>query len=141
MRILVDTNVVLDILLDRKDYLEDSFLACNIALHNGDKLFFSSSSVTDIFYIIKKIKGKDKALECVKRLSVIMEFAEVNSDSIFNAISSSINDFEDAVIDSVAKGIKASYILTRNIADFKNSNIKAILPKTFCESFGYCLKS
>ena len=127
MRILLDTNIVLDILLKREGLFDESYKVVEHAIKRGDKMFISSSAVTDIYYIIKKeTSDHKKALDGIKRLAALMDFAEVNEKCILSAIESKIGDYEDAVIDAVAKTIKASFIVTRNIRDFKKSEVEAI---------------
>lgn len=129
MRILVDTNVILDIILERKQFLDDSKKSIIKAINSGDRLFFSSSAVIDVFYVVHKITGsREKALEGIITMSAFMDFAEVNEKCILNALVSDMNDFEDSVIDSVASYIKADMILTRNVSDFTNSKISAVCP-------------
>ena len=132
MKILVDTNIVLDIFLNRPDFVEDSQAALEKALTNGDRLFFSTSSVTDVYYIVRKNTGdRKKALEAIQELCALFTFAEVNSDCIYSATLSNINDFEDAVIDSVGTSIKADYLMTRNVNDFKNAKNRIITPDDY----------
>ncbi|MBP3869624.1 MAG: PIN domain-containing protein [Faecalicoccus sp.] len=132
MKILLDTNVVLDILLDRKPFIIDSYGALKKALEEGHILYISASAATDIFYIVRKAtKSKTQTIQHMKTLAKIMNFAKVEEDDILNALSSEIQDFEDAVVDSVAKSMQADLILTRNDKDFKNAGVKVITPANF----------
>ena len=132
MKILVDTNVVLDILLKRKDFVEVSQGALEKALTNGDRLFFSSSSVTDVYYLIRKQTGnKEIALNAIKKMAEFLVFAEVNGNCVLAATFSKLSDYEDAVIDAVASNLKADLILTRNGKDFRNAKNKAMSPSEF----------
>ncbi len=132
MRILLDTNIILDILLERKGFVDDSLNAFQKALSKGDRLYLSSSSVTDVFYIIRKqTNSKEKALEAITGLAKLMYFADVNEDCILKTLKSKIEDFEDAVVDEVASHIKADYIITRNINDFKYSKNTIITPNEY----------
>lgn len=129
MRILVDTNVVLDILLKRTEFVQDSYGALEKAYNKGDILFLSASAITDIYYLIRKeTSNKAMALDSIKKLCVFFSLAEVNDSSIILALNSRIKDFEDAVVDSVAQQIKADFILTRNEKDFIGSKTIAKTP-------------
>jgi predicted nucleic acid-binding protein len=136
VKILVDTNVILDILLRRQEFLLDSQRALEMAITQGDRLFFSSSSVTDVYYLIRKQTGdKTIALNAIKQMAEFLTFAEVDGNCILAATFSKLNDYEDAVVDAVASNVKANYILTRNVGDFKNANNKAIDPFTFVRNY------
>ena len=76
MKILVDTNVILDILLRRQEFVLDSQRALEMAITQGDRLFFSSSSVTDVYYLIRKQTGdKTIALNAIKQMAEFLTFA------------------------------------------------------------------
>lgn len=129
MIVLLDTNVVLDVLLGREEFLKDSLDVMTKAVNNGDRMYITASSITDIYYLMRKqTQNKDRAISDIKKLATLFSFAEVNEECIMRAFDSKLNDFEDAVVDSVAKHIKADYIITRNIKDFKRSKTKAITP-------------
>lgn len=132
MKILVDTNVVLDIILNRPDFVQDSQLALEKAMSNGDRLFFSSSAATDVYYVVRKETGdREKAIEAIQDLCVLFAFADVNGECISDALFSKIDDFEDAVIDTVASNLKVDYLMTRNLNDFKNSKNQIITPSEY----------
>ncbi|MCR5309106.1 MAG: PIN domain-containing protein [Bacilli bacterium] len=132
MKIFVDTNVIIDILLNKANFVEDSQKALELGFANGDRMYFSSSSVTDVYYLLRKaFQSKENALDAIKDLVVLFDFVEVNEDCILKAIDSKICDFEDAVIDAAASKIEADYILTRNVDDFKNSLNLVINPTDF----------
>ena len=132
MKIVIDTNIVLDILLERKVYLENSLLSIKKAIDNGDRLFISASSATDIYYIILKHTGsRIIALDGLKKLAEIATFAEVNDECIYTALYSKLTDFEDAVVDAVATSVSADVILTRNTLDFANSTNTIMAPIDF----------
>ena len=132
MKLLFDTNILLDILLNRKDYVDQSLESMEKALNNGDRLYMSASAFTDVYYILKKqLKSGEMALKGIKRLARIFQFAKVDEDIIILATCSKMLDFEDAVVDAVAYRIKADYIITRNTDDFKESIVKAISPSDF----------
>ena len=85
-----------------------------------------------MYYIVRKKTGdRKKALEAIQELCALFTFAEVNSDCIYSATLSNINDFEDAVIDSVGTSIKADYLMTRNVNDFKNAKNQIITPDDY----------
>jgi predicted nucleic acid-binding protein len=129
MKILIDTNVVIDILLKRQPYYEDATLISILLEKSILEGYISASAITDIYYIISKdLKDKKKSLEKIKDLLNIIFIASVNESNIYEAIDSDWNDFEDSLQYVVGKEIDVDYIVTRNIQDYEKSFIKIIEP-------------
>ena len=140
MKILIDTNIMLDILLDREGFSCYSKKAIEKAIMRGDKLYFSSASLTDLYYLInKQTKNSKLALNAIREMSTFLNFCDVNEEIVLSATLSKINDYEDAVLDMIVANNKIDYIMTRNIVDFKNSINKIITPKDFLDSNDFLL--
>lgn len=132
MRVLIDSNVILDVLMMRQPFFDASNNAIEKLISSGNKLYISASCLTDIYYLLMKaIKDRTKVLEEIKKIITIINIAKVDELCISNAIKSKMVDFEDAVVDSVASSIKAAYILTRNEKDFKNAANAIRTPSQF----------
>ena len=131
MKILLDINVILDVLLDRESFKEDSLNAMKKAINEGHILYISASAVTDIFYVLKKANGKTEAINHLKNLLSILNVVEVNESCILNALNSKINDYEDAVVDETAVYSSIGLILTRNIKDFKQAKTIVMTPSDY----------
>ena len=132
MRILIDTNVILDILQKREPFFADSYRALRKAIEDDAECLLCASAVTDIFYMLRKdIGSAQKAKEQIERLAQLVSFADVQGMDIHAALMRAMPDFEDAVVDVVAERNGAGCILTRNIRDFAGSVVPAILPADF----------
>lgn len=132
MRVLIDTNVILDILQKREPFFTDSYRALRRALENDAECLISASAATDIFYVLRKSLGSaQQAKEHIDQLAQVVRFADVQGMDIHTALMRAMPDFEDAVVDAVAERSGVSYILTRNIRDFTGSVVPAILPADF----------
>lgn len=132
MKILIDTNVILDIIQKREPFFSNSYQALRNAIETDTECMISASAVTDIFYILRKsLQSSQKAKARIEQLSQIVTFADVQGADIHTALMRSIPDFEDAVVDAVAERNRASYILTRNVKDFAGSSVPAITPTEF----------
>lgn len=132
MRILIDTNVILDILQKREPFFADSYRALRKAIENDAECLISASAATDIFCMLRKSLGSaQQANEQIEQLAQLVSFADVQGMDIHTALMRAMPDFEDAVVDAVAERNGASYILTRNIKDFAGSAVPAILPSDF----------
>lgn len=129
MKLLIDTNVILDILLKREPFFADSYQALRTAIDNDDECCISVTAATDIFYILRKaLQSADQAKLYLGNLSQLAEFTDVLAIDAIDALSSDVADYEDAVVESVAFRIGADYILTRNIKDYVNSKVPAVTP-------------
>lgn len=134
MKILIDTNIIIDILQKREPFFTYSFLAIQKAISDEIECLLSASAATDIYYIMKKALGSDnKARDELMYLSMMVSFTDVLGSDIQAALLSPLSDFEDAVVDAIAARTGASYILTRNHKDFDRSNVPAITPKEFLD--------
>ena len=132
MRILIDTNIVLDIIQKREPFFADSYQALRKAIETDAECLISASAATDIFYIFRKaFQSAQKAKARIEQLSQIAAFVDVQGADIHTALIRSMPDFEDAVVDAVAARNGADYILTRNIRDFAGSSVPAITPAEF----------
>ena len=135
MKILLDTNVVLDILLDREPFRDDSLNAMKSALEKGHLLYLSASAVTDVFYVLRKAtRSKQETLIHLRTLLKIVSIASANEKIILNAVGSQISDFEDAVVDETASYNDIDLILTRNSKDFRKANTKVMTPAEYLKS-------
>lgn len=132
MRILIDTNVILDILQKREPFFSDSYQALHKAIESETECLISASAATDIFYLLRKsLRSTQQAKERLEQLAQLVTFADVQGMDIHMALLRSMPDFEDAVVDVVAERYGASYILTRNLKDFTGSVVPAILPSDY----------
>ena len=131
MRLLLDTNIILDFYEEREPFLdaaEQILRECAEGSHTG---LVSASSMTDIYFLLSRSLNKDVAIDCVRKLLDMMEVAEVNGSDLHRAVASNMPDFEDAVVAFCAKRAKVDYIITRNKPDFEQSPIPSLTPDEF----------
>ena len=132
MKILVDTNVILDILLKRSSFYQDSFAIFQLIDQERIAGYITASVITDIFYIAnKETKKAETVYVGIENLTSLFSIAVVSEATITNALALRWNDFEDAVQFIAAKENNVDYIITRNEADFKNSDIPCMSPTDF----------
>ncbi len=132
MNVLADTNVILDVILKREPYFAASYEILNLAAQDKISVMITASSVTDIYYLLRK-SGKGDAFirNALNQLFTIVRLADVRADGIHRALQSPVADFEDAVAIEVARRNACEMIITRNIKDFSGSVIPAIIPQDF----------
>ncbi len=132
MKVFYDSNVVLDVLLNRTDFLTDSFAALKFSETRKVKGYISVVSTTDIFYLVNRnLKDTQQSIEKMRVLFSIVDIAKADKKIALNALNSGWKDFEDAVQYSVAKKLGAKYIITRNQKDYLKSDIQVVSPKEF----------
>ena len=134
MTILLDTNVVLDILLNRKPWYTNAALIFGMAQQNLIKCYVSASTITDLFYITEKENGKNNAREAIKRLLKVFYPATVTDKNIYQALDLNWDDFEDSVQFIVGSDLSVDYIVTRNTKDFTSSSIDVVTPEQFIQT-------
>ena len=95
------------------------------------KAYLAAHTVTTIFYLAAKARGKEFAKGCISDLLSVFRIAPVKESNLRLALDSKINDFEDAVQFAAAKEVAAEFIITRNVGDYKKSTIPATTPGLF----------
>lgn len=128
-RILLDTNVILDIALKREPHFEYSSKIFEL-IDKGQILgCITATTVTDIYYISKKEKGNKVAIEFISKLIEIVDVIGVDKNTIIKALKSNLSDFEDAVQVTAAEFNEIGTIITRNKSDFLNIGLEILSPK------------
>lgn len=128
MKVLIDTNIILDVLCKRPAFYEDSakiFKLCEVKKISG---VISALSIPSIMYILRKELDADKTREILDSLMLIFSVADLKADDLKKAADMRFKDYEDAIQSACATRIKANYIVTRNIKDFSESKVTAIKP-------------
>ena len=132
MKYLIDTNIILDVLLKREPFYNDSASILTLSRQEDIILYVSASSITDIYYIsYQTLRNKEKVKQMLRKLLKIVLIAGVSGDEIRNALALSWRDFEDSVQYSVALLQEMDGIVTRNPSDYKEAEIKVWRPEEF----------
>jgi predicted nucleic acid-binding protein len=131
VKTLFDTNVILDVLLDREPFSNDAALLLSKVEQSEIIGFICDTTVTTIHYIATKALGPSAASQHIKSLLSLFVIAPVNRMVLENAAASKFADFEDAVLHEAACHAGAKYIVTRNIGDFKYSKLPVFTPLEF----------
>lgn len=136
MKVLIDTNIIIDVLAKREPFLEASAQILRLSETGKITAFISANSVTDIVYILRKyIADKSVLISTVQNLLRIVDIADVLKADILRAFELKFSDYEDALQARCAKRIKAKCIITRNLSDFVNSPVPAFTPEAFLKEF------
>lgn len=134
MVILIDTNVALDFLTMRPPYYEDARDVIRICAEDKMKGCIAFHSLPNIFYILRKSHSEADRRAMMKKLCCVLQVVAASHEKVCEAIEQTgFADFEDCLQEKCAKEVSADYIITRNLEDFKNSQIEAISPREFVE--------
>jgi predicted nucleic acid-binding protein len=128
VRVLVDTNVVLDVLLDRRPFAEAATQVFALVEESRIEGFLCATTVTTVDYLLGQALPPREARAALQRLLGLFEIAPVNRPVLEQALRSDIADYEDAVIEQAARLISADAIVTRNLTDFVKSSVTAFDP-------------
>jgi len=135
MKVLLDTNVLLDYLTKRDPFYADSRKIMDLC--SSDKITgcMAAHSVMNMFYILRKEYSLDERRAMLLRLCKVIEIEGIGSDKIISALNRlDFSDVEDCLQDECASSFGAQYIVTRNLGDYSNSKIPAILPADFLQN-------
>lgn len=136
MKLLIDTNIVLDVLLKREPFYHSAVKVMNLAQYDDVQEFVSASAITDIYYIAyKQIKDRELVIDLIRRLLTIVSVAAVSGQEIVQALDMGWKDFEDAVQYSVALMGEMEGIVTRNPKDYENADINIWLPEQIIKDY------
>lgn len=135
MRALIDTNVLLDAIFRREPFFEDSKKVFEMARDGKIEGYISVQSLKDIFYLCKKINGREHCFDAIEKLSFLFKVVDVTGQDSFSALMSDIDDYEDGLLIFSAKRNNIDAIITRNGKDFVESDIILIDPKNIDRYF------
>jgi predicted nucleic acid-binding protein len=134
MKVLIDTNVVLDVLINNAAFFANSKKIFDFAEQKRITGFISASAITDIYYIAQRKFGKKTIKEAIKKVLKIFYPATVTDNNIYQALDLDWDDFEDSVQYIVGEGLSVDYIVTRNTKDFASGSIPVVTPERFIET-------
>ena len=135
VKILVDTHVVLDLLLDRSPFSDAAARIFSLVENSEVEAALCATTVTTIDYLLSRSLPRDEAKTALQRLLELFEIAPVNRSVLEEALQSRMPDFEDAVLSHAANLVGAAAIVTRNTKDFRHSPVKALDPHEFLSVF------
>lgn len=129
MRVLFDTNVILDVLLARKDFVELSSALVGMVENKIIEGYLCATTITTLDYLISKSLNKKQAKVEIIKLLKIFRIADVNSKVLALSVNSKFDDFEDAVQYYSGECSEVDGIVTRNTKDYKNAKLPIYNPE------------
>ncbi|MHC5723755.1 MAG: type II toxin-antitoxin system VapC family toxin [Nostoc sp.] len=129
MKVLLDSNVILDVALKRQPFFSNSDTVVSFVEEGQIEGYICASSFSDLYYIIRKDKGRNLALEFLREIVTFCRVATVDSTTINMALNTNFRDFEDAIQYSTAVLNQLDAIITRNPRDFPVATPTIITPE------------
>ena len=133
MKVLIDTNVVLDFLLERKPFVE---AAADLfeKIDNGQvKAFIAATTITNIYYILRKSSSSTIAIDAIQQILRDLNICPVDLMILQQAVEMNFSDFEDAVQYACALTWQVDAIVTRDVSGFTTSQIRVVSPDELIE--------
>jgi len=135
MRVFLDTNILLDVLLNRAGLVAESeevILRCEKA---GDPMFIAWHGLATAYYLLRRGRTEAEAMLEVDKLLAWARVADAGDAHARSARGYGFSDFEDALQAASAAACSADCIVTRNVADFTRSQVVALSPAEFLAKF------
>lgn len=132
-KILVDTNIVLDLLGKREQFLSEAQILFSLADRKKVKLYVSSLTFANTYYILTKDLKSADVRKTLRKFKLLVEILSMDDKIIDLSLNSDFKDFEDAIQYYTALENKLNLILTRNLKDFKLSKLPVMSAKEYLE--------
>ena len=134
MKAIIDTCIIIDALQSRAPFSTEAQNIFLEAANNSFEGYITANATTDIYYLMHKyFNNNDDTRKQLNKLLELFNIADTTKQDCIDALNGNISDYEDAVLHSIAVREKADCIVTRNVSDFKNSNIPIYTPAQFLQ--------
>ena len=135
MNCMIDSNIILDVMLEREPFYRTSGKVLELCEKKKIHGFVTASTITDFFYITRKATGSvDKACAVIEKTLEIVKVLPVTNEDINRALMIKAKDFEDCLLAVCAKNNHCDAIVTRNSNDFRNFGISLLTPEEAVQS-------
>lgn len=133
MKVFLDTNIALDFILEREDFVDDAKRIIAYCLNCQYPLYLSSISFANISFIARKGHDGKNIRDILSLLRKMVHVTTSDEQVVDEALNANNKDFEDAMQYYSASTVGADVIITRNVQDFPLGMIKIMKPKDFIE--------
>ena len=127
--ILLDTDVLIDVALDRRPHSDPASELLDRIEHGAEAAFIAWHSVSNLYYLVAPALGGVSARDFIVELTRFVAVAPTGTEGIRHAAGLPMADFEDAMQVAAARACGARRIVTRNVADYERSPIPAVRPE------------
>jgi predicted nucleic acid-binding protein len=134
-KVFVDTDIVIDLLTKREPFYQSSAKVFSLAADKKIDLFISPVLISNLFYILRKILGREEAINAIRKLRILVGIVTIDEEIVDLVLSSKFKDIEDGFQYYGALQEKIGILLTRNTKDFVGKEISIMNCEEFIE---YC---
>lgn len=127
--ILLDTDVLIDVALDRHPHAAPAAELLDRIEHGGEAAYIAWHSVSNFYYLVAPALGGVSTRDFIVELTRFVDVAATDTESIGYAVGLPMADFEDAMQVAAARACGARHIITRNVRDYGRSPVRAITPQ------------
>ena len=130
--VLIDTDILLDFFFDRAPFANYATKIIDLCEKKKLKGYTTPVIISNLYYLLRKTAKHDIIIEKIKQLLTIISIIKMDKEAVLNALNSDFKDFEDALQNySAIEYGSIKIILTRNIKDFKKSELAILTPETY----------
>ncbi|WOB42268.1 PIN domain-containing protein [Thermoleptolyngbya oregonensis NK1-22] len=129
MRVLVDTNVILDFLQEREPFVDNAARLFERIDAGELEGFIATTTITNIYYIVRRAAGRVVAQDAIAQVLSDLNICAVDQEVLERSLALSFEDFEDAVQYACAVVHNIDVIVTRDVSGFVNAKIPVVLPE------------
>ncbi len=133
-KLFLDTNVVIDLLGEREPFYESAAKIATLADRGKIKIIVSALTYSTVYYLLSRLEDKELVKEKIRKFKVIAETSDLTDKIIDKALSSKFKDFEDSLQYYCAVEMNCNMIITRDVKDFKESEILILTPNEYLKS-------
>lgn len=131
-RVLIDTDVLLDFFFNREPFADYAAEVLNLCAENEINGYATPVIISNVYYLLRKTAKHDIIVEKLKQLLHIIDIVEMDKNAVRNALNSDFKDIEDALQNfSAIENGQVKIILTRNVKDFKKSELAILTPEVY----------
>ncbi|MBN2356951.1 PIN domain-containing protein [candidate division KSB1 bacterium] len=130
-KIFIDTDIILDLLLNRHPFSSSSAQLFTLIEEKLVTAFTSPVVLANIYYISAKLIDKKNAIKHIRNLLTIIKVSVIDEKIILLAANSPFKDFEDAIQYFSAKNVASNFLITRNTKDFKVTDLTVCTPEEY----------
>jgi predicted nucleic-acid-binding protein len=139
-RVLLDTDLILDFFFDRKPFSDHAAKVLSLCESKQINGYITAVIISNVYYLLRQTSTHEKVIEKLKQLMSITEMITTDRNAIMRALDSNFKDFEDALqnFSAILNG-PIDLIVTRNIKDFKNSELGVTTPENYLKTINASL--
>ena len=133
MRVLLDTDVILDVITARKPFTHEAAELLDLSEKGAFEAYISALTPLNVFYIARRAKSSINLRESIKELLKAVKVCPLNDEVLNAAFALPFSDYEDAMQHCCATAERLEAIVTRNVRDYKNATLPVFTPAEFLD--------